>query len=86
MTATPFQFRKQMHLPVADDPRWARVQRDKKADGHFWYSVSTTGVYCRPSCPSRTANPKNVEFHDSLTSAKATSPPLRHGRCIRLRE
>ena len=32
-------------LPVADDPRWARiVARDKAADGKFWYSVATTGV------------------------------------------
>jgi AraC family transcriptional regulator of adaptative response/methylated-DNA-[protein]-cysteine methyltransferase len=45
---------------------------DKTADGHLWYSVSTTGVYCRPSCPSRTANPKNVQLHDTLESAKAT--------------
>src|ERR1700740_961536 len=73
MTAALVQFRKQMPLPVADDPRWARVlARDKTADGHFWYSVSTTGVYCRPSCPSRTANPKNVQLHDTLESAKAT--------------
>ena len=73
MTAALVQFRKQMPLPVADDPRWARVlARDKTADGHFWYSVSTTGVYCRPSCPSRTANPTNVQLHDSLASAKAT--------------
>lgn len=58
---------------VADDPRWARiVQRDKTADGHLWYSVSTTGVYCRPSCPSRIANPKNVQLHESIESAKAT--------------
>jgi AraC family transcriptional regulator of adaptative response/methylated-DNA-[protein]-cysteine methyltransferase len=58
---------------VADDPRWARiVARDKTADGHLWYSVVTTGVYCRPSCPSRTANPKNVQLHDSLESARAT--------------
>ena len=58
---------------VADDPRWARiVARDKAADGRFWYSVSTTGVYCRPSCPSRVANPKNVQLHDTLESAKAT--------------
>src|ERR1700736_4110586 len=73
MNAAPAPFRKKMPLPVADDPRWARVlARDKSADGHFWYSVSTTGVYCRPSCPSRTANPKNVQLHDSLSSAKAT--------------
>jgi AraC family transcriptional regulator of adaptative response/methylated-DNA-[protein]-cysteine methyltransferase len=71
MTAASLQFRKQM--PVADDPRWARVlARDKAADGDFWYSVSTTGVYCRPSCPSRMANPGNVQLHDSLASAKAT--------------
>lgn len=58
---------------VADDPRWPRVvARDKSADGEFWYSVSTTGVYCRPSCPSRTANPGNVQFHDTLASARAT--------------
>jgi AraC family transcriptional regulator of adaptative response/methylated-DNA-[protein]-cysteine methyltransferase len=58
---------------VADDPRWARiVARDKTADGHLWYSVETTGVYCRPSCPSRIANPGNVRLHDSLESARAT--------------
>ncbi|HWG72167.1 MAG TPA: bifunctional DNA-binding transcriptional regulator/O6-methylguanine-DNA methyltransferase Ada [Steroidobacteraceae bacterium] len=54
------------------DPRWARIRaRDKSADGAFWYSVVTTGVYCRPSCPSRTANPKNVRLHDSLADARA---------------
>jgi AraC family transcriptional regulator, regulatory protein of adaptative response / methylated-DNA-[protein]-cysteine methyltransferase len=59
--------------PVADDRRWARiVARDKSADGCFWYSVATTGVYCRPSCPSRKANPENVQLHDSLESARAT--------------
>jgi AraC family transcriptional regulator, regulatory protein of adaptative response / methylated-DNA-[protein]-cysteine methyltransferase len=58
---------------AADDPRWARiVARDKTVDGRLWYSVLTTGVYCRPSCPSRAANPKHVQFHDTLESAKAT--------------
>jgi AraC family transcriptional regulator, regulatory protein of adaptative response / methylated-DNA-[protein]-cysteine methyltransferase len=58
---------------MADDPRWARiVTRDKTADGCFWYSVATTGIYCRPSCPSRAANPKNVQLHETLTAAKAT--------------
>ena len=60
-------------MPVAEDPRWARIlARDKSADGQFWYSVCTTGVYCRPSCASRAANPKNVQLHDSLASARAT--------------
>jgi AraC family transcriptional regulator of adaptative response/methylated-DNA-[protein]-cysteine methyltransferase len=64
---------KSLVLTVADDPRWARVvARDKTADGQFWYSVSTTGIYCRPSCPSRTANPKNVQLHDTLESARIT--------------
>lgn len=73
MTSTLPESRKATLPSVADDPRWARiVARDKTADGHLWYSVSTTGVYCRPSCPSRVANPKNVQLHDSLESAKAT--------------
>ncbi|HXW49596.1 MAG TPA: bifunctional DNA-binding transcriptional regulator/O6-methylguanine-DNA methyltransferase Ada [Xanthobacteraceae bacterium] len=58
---------------VAEDPRWAQVvARDRSADGQFWYSVATTGIYCRPSCPSRAANPKNVQLHDTLQDAKAT--------------
>jgi AraC family transcriptional regulator of adaptative response/methylated-DNA-[protein]-cysteine methyltransferase len=58
---------------VVDDPRWTRIAaRDKSADGHLWYSVATTGVYCRPSCPSRLANAENVQLHDNLESAKAT--------------
>jgi AraC family transcriptional regulator of adaptative response/methylated-DNA-[protein]-cysteine methyltransferase len=57
---------------VTQDPRWARlVARDKAADGSFWYSVATTGVYCRPSCPSRRANPKNVQLHDTQAAAEA---------------
>src|ERR1700712_4434911 len=60
-------------LTMADDPRWNRiVARDKAADGCFWYSVSTTGIYCRPSCPSRTANPQNVQLHETLAAAQAT--------------
>src|SRR5579862_5180778 len=58
---------------VGNDPRWTRIlSRDKTADGRLWYSVSTTGVYCRPSCPSRTANPRNVTVHDTLEAARAT--------------
>jgi AraC family transcriptional regulator, regulatory protein of adaptative response / methylated-DNA-[protein]-cysteine methyltransferase len=73
MTTTSTEKLRPTAVSVADDPRWARiVSRDKAADGHLWYSVSTTGVYCRPSCPSRTANPKNVQLHDTLESARAT--------------
>jgi AraC family transcriptional regulator, regulatory protein of adaptative response / methylated-DNA-[protein]-cysteine methyltransferase len=53
------------------DLRWVRVlARDRTADGQFWYSVATTGIYCRPSCPSRKANRKNVEFHETLEKAR----------------
>jgi AraC family transcriptional regulator of adaptative response/methylated-DNA-[protein]-cysteine methyltransferase len=73
MTATRTQTRSPNPPSAADDPRWARiVARDRNADGQFWYAVATTGVYCRPSCPSRGANPKNVQIHDTLASAKAT--------------
>lgn len=65
MTALP--------LATADDPRWPSiVARDRDADGRFWFSVATTGVYCRPSCPSRTANPVNVTIHATLAEARAT--------------
>jgi AraC family transcriptional regulator of adaptative response/methylated-DNA-[protein]-cysteine methyltransferase len=60
-------------VTTADDPRWTRVTaRDRTADGEFWYSVATTGVYCRPSCPSRIANPRNVTLHATLAEARAT--------------
>lgn len=73
MTSALSEPRKSPPSSVADDPRWGRiVARDKTADGHLWYSVLTTGVYCRPSCPSRKANPKNVQLHETLESAKAT--------------
>src|SRR5437763_4390157 len=73
MSSTLSKRRKSTLLLVADDPRWARiVARDKTADGRLWYSVLTTGVYCRPSCPSRLANAENVQLHDTLESAKAT--------------
>lgn len=58
---------------ILADARWARVvARDKSVDGKFWYSVATTRIYCRPSCPSRAAKPRNVSLHDSLAAAKAT--------------
>ncbi|MGV3626257.1 MAG: bifunctional DNA-binding transcriptional regulator/O6-methylguanine-DNA methyltransferase Ada [Betaproteobacteria bacterium] len=53
------------------DPRWAAVlARDPAADGRFFYSVKTTGVYCRPSCASRTARPENVAFHATTAAAE----------------
>ena len=56
---------------VLADPRWtAVVGRDPDADGRFFYSVRTTGVYCRPSCASRPARPENVAFYATAADAE----------------
>ncbi|HMN80912.1 MAG TPA: bifunctional DNA-binding transcriptional regulator/O6-methylguanine-DNA methyltransferase Ada [Burkholderiaceae bacterium] len=56
---------------ATDDARWqAVVERDRAADGAFVYSVRTTGVYCRPSCPSRRARRDNVAFHADGAAAR----------------
>jgi AraC family transcriptional regulator, regulatory protein of adaptative response / methylated-DNA-[protein]-cysteine methyltransferase len=52
--------------------KWkALTERDANADGHFFYSVRTTGVYCRPSCASRPAKRENVAFHVTPKDAEA---------------
>lgn len=54
-----------------DDARWAAVTgRDPAADGVFYYSVATTGVYCRPSCAARQPRRENVTFHESCAAAE----------------
>jgi AraC family transcriptional regulator, regulatory protein of adaptative response / methylated-DNA-[protein]-cysteine methyltransferase len=46
-----------------DDPRWnAVLARDGGRDGEFVFAVSSTGVYCRPSCPARHPHRENVQF------------------------
>ena len=56
---------------INDDERWAAVQqRNTDADGAFYYAVRTTGVYCRPSCPSRHAKRANISFHASAEAAE----------------
>jgi AraC family transcriptional regulator of adaptative response/methylated-DNA-[protein]-cysteine methyltransferase len=53
------------------DPRWASVvARAADADGSFFYSVRTTGVYCRPSCGARLPRPENVRFHPTREDAE----------------
>lgn len=52
-----------------DEARWAAVvRRDPTAD--FYYSVKTTGVFCRTSCPARLPNRQNVQFHDTIAKAQ----------------
>ena len=76
-----FEKSKLAGIPSREDPRWAAVAaRDRAFDGKFYYSVTTTGVYCRPSCPARLAKRENVSFH--LTSEDAERAGFRPcGRC-----
>ncbi len=69
-------------VPAAQDPRWqAVVARDRAFDGRFYYSVKSTGVYCRPSCSARLAKPENVRFHPTCADAeKAGFRPCRRCR------
>lgn len=54
-----------------EEERWLAVAaRDKTADGAFFYSVRTTGVYCRPSCAARLARRENVRFHATAAEAE----------------
>jgi AraC family transcriptional regulator, regulatory protein of adaptative response / methylated-DNA-[protein]-cysteine methyltransferase len=55
----------------SEDVRWqALVQRDPQADGAFFYGVKTTGIYCRPVCPSRLPNRENTQFFDTWQQAE----------------
>jgi AraC family transcriptional regulator, regulatory protein of adaptative response / methylated-DNA-[protein]-cysteine methyltransferase len=70
MTAVAPEPETAQHSFTTDSDRWAAVQRrDPAADGVFFYSVRSTGVYCRPTCAARLPRRENVRFH--LTCADA---------------
>lgn len=55
-----------------EDKCWAAVcAHDAGQDGTFFYSVKTTGVYCRPGCASRQPLRKNVAFYQTTEQAEA---------------
>ena len=57
---------------VNADHAWEAVlKRDRRCDGRFVYAVSSTRVYCRPSCPSRRPTRNHVTFFDSVQRAEA---------------
>lgn len=65
-----------------DEPRWSAVlARDAAQDGEFVFAVSSTGVYCRPSCPARRPRRENVRFF--LAPAQAEQAGYR--ACLRCR-
>jgi AraC family transcriptional regulator of adaptative response/methylated-DNA-[protein]-cysteine methyltransferase len=60
-----------MNLKANDDQLWqAVVAKDARYDGQFVFAVSSTGVYCRPSCPSRRAHRERVSFFNLPEAAE----------------
>jgi len=67
---------------AADERRWNAVcARDAAHDGEFVFAVSSTGVYCRPSCAARRPRRENVQFF--LTNEQAEQEGYR--ACLRCR-
>src|SRR6516225_195275 len=59
------------HEVLTDEQRWEAVRRrDPAAAGAFYYSVRTTGVYCRPTCAARLPRRENVAFHATCADAE----------------
>jgi AraC family transcriptional regulator of adaptative response/methylated-DNA-[protein]-cysteine methyltransferase len=57
---------------MIDEQRWnAVIERDAGWNGRFVYAVRTTGIYCRPTCPSRRPFRANVEFFETTGAAEA---------------
>ena len=66
---------------LADDRWQAVVNRDRGRDGQFVFAVSTTGIYCRPSCPARRPRPENVSFFANPAAAERAG----YRACLRCR-
>jgi methylphosphotriester-DNA--protein-cysteine methyltransferase len=57
---------------TTDATRWrALTARDPAANGQFVYSVKSTNVYCRPTCPARLARRANIGFYKTPAQAEA---------------
>lgn len=55
---------------MSDDEKWqAVVSCDRRYDGIFFYGVRTTGIFCKPSCKSKTPVRDNVVFFDHIAGA-----------------
>jgi AraC family transcriptional regulator of adaptative response / DNA-3-methyladenine glycosylase II len=59
-----------MDLPPHDACHRALASRDARFDGRLFVGVRTTGIYCRPICPARTAKPENCTFFSSAAAAQ----------------
>lgn len=57
---------------LTQDQMWEAVRRkDATYDGRFYLAVTSTGIFCFPSCPARTPRPENVRFFASADAARA---------------
>jgi AraC family transcriptional regulator, regulatory protein of adaptative response / methylated-DNA-[protein]-cysteine methyltransferase len=64
------------------DARWQAVlKRDRSLDGTFVFAVSSTGIFCRPSCPAKRPRPENVAFFDHALQAEQAG----YRACLRCR-
>ncbi|HEY7303320.1 MAG TPA: bifunctional DNA-binding transcriptional regulator/O6-methylguanine-DNA methyltransferase Ada [Bryobacteraceae bacterium] len=71
MSLAAIQTQEASPLFMTDEDRWTAVtRRDRHADGLFYYSVRTTGVYCRPSCAARLPHRENVQFYSTREAAE----------------
>jgi len=58
--------------PLLDPALWQAVlQRDPAAEGQFFYAVTSTHIYCRPTCPSRRPRQESVRFFSTTADAEA---------------
>ena len=56
-----------------DEQRWQAVmERDARADGEFVYGVTSTGIFCRPTCPSRRPGKSRVKFFETPGQARGS--------------
>lgn len=60
-----------MDLPSPDICYRALRSRDQRFDGRLFVGITSTGIYCRPICPARTAKPENCRFFPSAAAAQA---------------
>ena len=60
-----------MSSNLDNEQQWqAVIAKDARFDGQFVFAVSSTGIYCRPSCPSRRAHRERVKFFDLPEAAE----------------
>lgn len=70
--STPIQDKTKQAPALFSGKAWQQVlARDTSADGQFFYGVKSTGIYCKPSCPSRRPERKNVSFFPTQAAAEA---------------